>query len=505
MIGSVSLTLSSMSHFSMSTPRAHWCVLILAISVLALYALGNHGLIEPDEGRYANMSKEWTEFNDHNWLEPVLSDVGHFDKPPLIYWLTGLSFLTFGESDFTARIPALLGGLFTLAGVGLLAFQRGGERAAFWGVATCATMIQFWAMSRFLSPDILLCGFATLGTALLLHSPKWGWWFLGGIFWSLAWWTKATAALVPLAAISAAILICGRKDLLARMRPLRLLLLILLLGCPWFIIMINRHEELFSFFFVREVAGRVAGHEDGRTAFFGFHFAVAAIVWLPWWPFWVHRCHQLRDQWKQLSWNNRRLMIPWEILAATLILVIFSFVSSKLVTYSLPGAPFIAAWTGTLIASQTDLYRRRCATLFASALFALLIAGTLMPHFEDKVGRSSSVRKAVAIAEENDADLIISDRFRPSLEFYFGESVWHVTDKDITQAENVPGQDAHEHFVKLESIVERIALLDAEIWLLEYPKHSAEWKTELIATAIAKKKIGSITLWHIKGSNKPKG
>ena len=480
-----------------SKPSTRWGLLILATIFLAIYALGNHGLIEPDEGRYANMALEWTEFSEHNWLEPVLSDIGHFDKPPLIYWLTGASLLAFGENDFAVRIPALIGGLLTLIGVGLITFQKNGEKSAFWAVATCATTIQFWAMSRFISPDILLCGFYTLGTGLVLQKKGWLW-FLGALFWALAWWTKATAALVPLAAISGALLICGRKDLLSQLRPIRLLLVILLLGSPWYFIMMNRHEELFSFFFVREVAGRIAGHEDGRTQFFGFHFVVASVVWLPWWPFWIIRCRQLKENWKKLTWNERRTKLPWEIVAATLILVIFSCVSSKLATYSLPGVPLIAAWTGVMISEQSESFRKKCTALFFAAFCTLIAAGTMMPILEAKVGISSSMRKAVQIARDNGAEFIISDRFRPSLEFYFGENVWYVTIVDITQAKEVAGQNLKSHFVTPEDLSERIDLLDANIWMIDYPKRTYSWENQITSTALDKIEADSLTLWHIK-------
>lgn len=486
-----------MTPTNITKPSTRWGLLIIAVAILSVYALGNHGLIEPDEGRYASMALEWTEFDEHNWLDPILSDVGHFDKPPLIYWLTGVSLLAFGENDLAARLPALLGGILTLFGVGLIAFQRGGEKAAFWAVAACATTIQFWAMSRFLSPDMLLCGFCTLGTALVLRGNKWLW-FVGALCWTLAWWTKATAALVPLAAISGALLICGQKDHLSRLRPFRLLLVILLLGSPWYIIMINRHEELFSFFFVREVAGRITGHEDGRAQFPGFHFAVASIVWLPWWPFWIIRCRQLKDSWKNSTWNERRLKFPWEIVAATLILVIFSFVSSKLATYSLPGAPLIAAWTGYMISEQSEGFRKKCSGLFFAACFTLLVAGTAMPMLEEKVGRSSSVRKAVAIAEENGADFLISDSNRPGLEFYFGENVWYVTMADITQAKDVQGQNIDAHFVSPELIREKVKRLDGDVWLLDYPHRSQLWEQKLISSALDKIEVGSMTLWHLR-------
>ncbi|MCB1079951.1 MAG: glycosyltransferase family 39 protein, partial [Verrucomicrobiae bacterium] len=103
-----------------------WLFLVGFVGFLQGIGLGNHGLFEPDEGRYANMAMEWTEFGEHHWAVPVLSDVGHFDKPPLIYWLTGSSLLLFGKSELAARLPSALGAMLTLTGIGLLAARRGG-------------------------------------------------------------------------------------------------------------------------------------------------------------------------------------------------------------------------------------------------------------------------------------------------------------------------------------------------------------------------------------------
>jgi 4-amino-4-deoxy-L-arabinose transferase-like glycosyltransferase len=234
-------------------PGWHWILLSLALTSLYLVGASSHGLLEPDEGRYANMAMEWTEFAEHDWDEPVLSDVGHFDKPPLIYWVTGTSFLLFGNSELAARLPSLLGAFLTLAGVALLAWRQYGERAAWWSVLVCGTTIHFWALAQLLSPDMLLCGFCTLGAALTLSKDKGRrgtlLWLLGALCWVLAWWTKATASLVPLAAITAAILLTRRRDLVSSLKPLRLFLIILALGSPWYIAMMLRHPELEQILF----------------------------------------------------------------------------------------------------------------------------------------------------------------------------------------------------------------------------------------------------------------
>src|SRR5581483_2308040 len=70
------------------------------------FHLGSYGLWDPDEARYAEIAREMLARGD--WLIPHLNYVPYVEKPPLLYWLTALSFRLFGLSEFAARLtPAL--------------------------------------------------------------------------------------------------------------------------------------------------------------------------------------------------------------------------------------------------------------------------------------------------------------------------------------------------------------------------------------------------------------
>jgi 4-amino-4-deoxy-L-arabinose transferase-like glycosyltransferase len=69
--------------------------------VLFFYQLGSAYLMDPDEGRYAEIAREMLALQD--WLIPRLNLLPYLEKPPLVYWLTALSFKVFG---FTALRPA---------------------------------------------------------------------------------------------------------------------------------------------------------------------------------------------------------------------------------------------------------------------------------------------------------------------------------------------------------------------------------------------------------------
>ena len=59
-------------------------------------------LIDPDEGRYAEIPREMAVTGD--WVTPRLNGLKYFEKPPLQYWATAAAYSAFGFSEWTARI-----------------------------------------------------------------------------------------------------------------------------------------------------------------------------------------------------------------------------------------------------------------------------------------------------------------------------------------------------------------------------------------------------------------
>src|ERR1044071_4836221 len=101
---------------ALSSWTARWWLLVVVLLALLLWNLGNRGLNEPDEGRYTNIAGEMLEPH-HGWWEPRMSDFAHYDKPPLVYWATAISFKAFGKNEWAARLPSFLGALMALAGL----------------------------------------------------------------------------------------------------------------------------------------------------------------------------------------------------------------------------------------------------------------------------------------------------------------------------------------------------------------------------------------------------
>ncbi len=81
-----------------AAPRDLW--LVLAIAWFA--TIGIRPLLEPDEGRYAEIPREMQASGD--WVTPRLNGVKYFEKPALQYWATAAVYSVFGVSEWTARL-----------------------------------------------------------------------------------------------------------------------------------------------------------------------------------------------------------------------------------------------------------------------------------------------------------------------------------------------------------------------------------------------------------------
>ena len=421
---------------TLSFPRRRdWGLLAAGLLFLYVFALGSRGLNEPDEGRYANIGRAMA-VPGGDWWEPRMSGFAHYDKPPLIYWTTALSLRVFGANEWAARVPSLLGAVLSLVGLGWAAARLRGGRVAWWAVLVCGTSVQFWALGRVLSPDMLLTGFCTLAIAAWAEGRHrggtWLWWWLSLLFWSLGWWTKATPALIPLAGLTLGVWLAGDA---AGRRALRIWLLfpaILVTGSPWYLSMLHIHPELKKFFFGRELAGRMAGSVDGRRGSKFYYLPVSLLAWLPWWPMalwaWWRERHARSGTTSAAKppWYRQIGVEGWILFVG---LVIFSLASSKLPTYTLPLAP----WAALLIARPLARFPGGAGVssapnspgwlpLLPAYGFAILaiVGSLLIPRFESALGVNSSVREVCRFLQLHHVRHADLDHYWPGSEFYLG-------------------------------------------------------------------------------------
>lgn len=460
--------------------RVQWWALVVGLLTFLCVGLGSRGLNEPDEGRYTNIALEMLEPGG-SWWEPRMSDFGHYDKPPLTYWTTAVALRFLGIRESAARATSLFGAILTLASVGWAAWRLYGERVAWWSVLMCGTFAQFWFLARMLTPDMLLTGWTTLGIAAWCESRHrqghWGWWCVSLGAWVLGWWTKATAALVPLVGVCLGLWLRRDRPGFRALRPGLLLFCVLLMGAPWYAELMSRHPELEHFFFGRELAGRVTGHPDGRTGPFYYHVFFTALGWLPWWLPAVAGIFMQRSR-EEVRFRLRDVRNwPLELWIVATGITVFSVISSKLPTYTLPYAPWAAIFSARswLWLSEHGIWR-------SGAQFRLLTAGAMgvaclvfnltFPAFETHLGRNTSMRSASHVLQEEGAEVVYADRYWPGLEFYLGEHVYFVVDRSPRELSDDIGYCpalGEPHFLKKEDWMGHLRRRsEGSIWLLVF-------------------------------------
>src|SRR5215470_16307585 len=93
---------------------------LLVVAAVLFAGLGSPaGGTHPDEGLYLQAAREMHDRGD--WLTPTVDGRPDFTKPPLLYWVLGISFSLLGETLWAARLPVALAALLLVWLTGRLA------------------------------------------------------------------------------------------------------------------------------------------------------------------------------------------------------------------------------------------------------------------------------------------------------------------------------------------------------------------------------------------------
>ncbi len=129
--------------------------ILLGAAVVFLIGLDVSPLIDRDEPRYAQASKQMVEGG--NWIVPYYLDEERLKKPIFIYWCQAASMKVFGPTTFAARLPSAIAFLTTMA---LLAWTFGREvglKRTTWALFILSTcVLSLWAAKTTLTDAVLL-------------------------------------------------------------------------------------------------------------------------------------------------------------------------------------------------------------------------------------------------------------------------------------------------------------------------------------------------------------
>jgi 4-amino-4-deoxy-L-arabinose transferase-like glycosyltransferase len=149
--------------------RAALGAVLLAIAALPFFhRLGRWPLIEPDEGRNAEVAREMLSLG--HWAVPHFNALPYLDKPAMLFWLTGGSFAVSGVNEFAARLPAAVSAVATVALTYSLARMLTDRSRAVFAAAVIATAPLVVVFSRLAIFDMPFTAFVTLALWCLVRA-----------------------------------------------------------------------------------------------------------------------------------------------------------------------------------------------------------------------------------------------------------------------------------------------------------------------------------------------
>ncbi|MBI3727721.1 MAG: glycosyltransferase family 39 protein [Burkholderiales bacterium] len=275
-----------------------WLVWLLTIFFLA-YGLGCYPILDNNEGLYAEIPREMLASGDwHHWIIPHLNGLAYMEKPPLLYWLTAISFAFFGENEWAARLVPAMSALSCVALI--LWFGRQIERVAASRLAALMFIsgLGVMAMSRTLMFDMLLTVFLTgalmFGYLYSISGEKKKLnWSLG--FLAFALLAKGFVAIILFVAVTFVFTILFSsstgdffKRILAWFNA-RAIGIFLLIALPWHIAAILAEPIFAWFYFINEHVLRFLGKREPHDYYAGawWYYLPRMVLYLFPWSFFL--------------------------------------------------------------------------------------------------------------------------------------------------------------------------------------------------------------------------
>jgi 4-amino-4-deoxy-L-arabinose transferase-like glycosyltransferase len=348
-------------------PSALWIVLPLAY-LLYFYDLGATGLLGPDEPRYASIAREMARSGD--WVTPRLWGQPWFEKPALLYWMTGAAFRLGIPPDLAPRLPVALTAVAFLVFFWWILRREFGARAAWFATLILGCCGGWLVSSQVGVPDMPMA--ATFSAAMLLALPWIGRRDTRHLPVAAALLGLAVLAKGPVALVLATPLCLrfrGARDLV---RP-RVVVPFLAVALPWYLLCYLRNGSVFLHdFFVVHNFGRFTSNALMHVQPWWFYLPVLAGLLLPWFPLLplLGRRAAYRDP-------RRLFLLAWVVFG----LVFFTAATNKLPGYLLPLLPAAAALLGLALqeaetqAAHVGPWLACCALL----LVAFPVAARMLP------------------------------------------------------------------------------------------------------------------------------
>jgi 4-amino-4-deoxy-L-arabinose transferase-like glycosyltransferase len=319
-----------------------WLLLPLILTAAVyLFTTTNRGVIDYDEGYYAQAAKEMAVTG--NWVTPYVNGVRFLEKPPFLYWITAVSFKLFGINEFALRLPTAFAVLCLVWIVMLIARRLVGEQAALISGLSASFSAGAYIFTRETLHDIWLVLFVALAMYAFIV------WYLDPqktrcpalLFYAAVAGACMCKSLIgvafPIGIIIAFFFLSREKPQWRTMHLMSGTLLFLILTVPWHWLAAVQNQGFLKFFFVGEQFLRFLGKREPAVLWSLplLTFWLLLLVWLfPWTAFLPAAVVWGRKS----SEKNQRTLVNLVLAWAGVILGFFS-ISNRLEHYVFPALP----------------------------------------------------------------------------------------------------------------------------------------------------------------------
>ncbi len=377
-----------------------YALLLLLCLGLYLPGLASLPVTDRDEARFAQASRQMIE--SHDFIGIRFQDEARNKKPAGIYWLqaAAVSLLSNAESDaiWPYRLPSLLAAI----AAALVTFGMGaalvGRKAAFLGAALLAASIGVVVEAHLAKTDAVLIACVTaaqlaLGRIYLVaRGGGIADWRLALLFWAaLAFGILVKGPVAPaVSALSIAALAVADRDYrwLKALRPLRGLVLLVVIVAPWLVAISTATRGAFlSQSLGSDFFGKLIGAQESHGAPPLYYLLLLAVMF---WPGALFLGPAIAWGWKHRLDAPERFLIAWSIP----FWLVLELVPTKLPNYLLPAYPALALMIGRALVAAADgdlvswrWLDRGLALIWVLAALGLAAALTIAPiHYGGGAG-----------------------------------------------------------------------------------------------------------------------
>ena len=350
-------------------------------------------LLDPDEGRYAEIPREMLASGD--WITPRFDGLKYFEKPPLQYWATAVAYQAFGLKQWSSRLWNVGLAFACLPLVFAWVARLYGRDSALLALTALAVSPFFVIVGHLNLLDGAFTFFLTaavLAFTLAQSTPPAS---AAERRWMLSAWGAAALAVLSkgivvgvLAAAALILYTLSERDTHTwrRLHPGAGLALFTAVGAPWFVVVSLRNPSFPGFFFVHEHFTRFLTTVHQRVEPWWYFLPLLLLGVLPWIAPLARAC---RRAWAGAAAPDTAPVagaagsglpqfkpLKFLLIYAAVTLAFFSASGSKLAPYILPMLPVLAVVTGARSGAGDELARH--AARIGAGLVLFIAAGLLV-------------------------------------------------------------------------------------------------------------------------------